>query len=56
MEEVTARYRSVITLLEQEMAQISGCLQGEPLNIYREMLNREVQTLKNELRQILQQY
>lgn len=56
MEEVTARYRRVITLLEQEMEEISGCLQGQPLSIYREMLSKEVQSLKNELRQILQQY
>ena len=56
MEETAARYRKTIALLEHEQERISGCLQGKPLDIYREMLKEEVQFLKNELRQILQQY
>lgn len=54
LEEVVAGYRRVIALIELENEKISGCLQGELLDIYRRMLDKEVCFLEKQIRQILQ--
>lgn len=56
MEEVVAGYRKMISLLELERDKISGCLQGELLDIYRGMLDKEVEFLKKQLRQVSQHH
>lgn len=56
MKEVVASYQKIISLLELENEKISGCLQGELLELYRGMLDKEVEFLRKQLRQLLQHY
>lgn len=50
LEESIVHYQRLIELMEEDMADISLCIQGELLDEYREVVEREMDILKNTIR------
>ena len=45
-------YRKLMRLLENESEQISKCVQGELLTLYREVIDKEKNLIQKEVKEI----
>ena len=53
MEEIISAYQSLIEKLEEEYEQICGCLQGEILSRYQQILDDEKQRIQKMKRKLM---